>query len=244
MSKSLHCLIVLFLCWAAPAKAMDIRICYESQEFIPYVLGSDAVPKTHRGTLVDKVYQAAQNTEHNPVLYRRPWKRCIKDLQSGHADAIFPVVWMTQREQWGRFPKDERNRLDQTRVLHSGNYRIFASTASKVQFNGKTFSNLSSGIGAPLGYVVYQKLKKDGVLSPIDLDVEQGFNLLLHNRLDGYVLEEQIGDRLIKRHGWQEKIKKLDKPYHVSHFYLLFSHAFFSQHPKVAQQLWAQLPKL
>ncbi|MCJ8270400.1 MAG: hypothetical protein MJK04_13480, partial [Psychrosphaera sp.] len=163
---------------------------------------------------------------------------------SAKADGIFTMVWAMGREECGHFPKLANAQIDDALAMRQATYRVFFPVKRKTQWDGKQFTNLSSGIGAPFGYVFYYKLKDAGVLSSMKLDSANGFKMLALNRIDGYVVEQKVGLKIIKRKGWQDKIKMLPTPYHVSHFHLLMSNPFYLAHSGGAESIWQEINQL
>jgi polar amino acid transport system substrate-binding protein len=226
------------------AQAKDLHICYETSGYPPFTLGKDAVPKRRKGSMVELVARAVKNVGFHPLFYRRPWSRCIKDVISGKADGIFPMVWAMGRDDWGHFPRLANGQLDDALSMRKATYRVFVPVKRKTQWDGEKFSNLSSGIGAPFGYAVYYKLKDARVLSSMTLDSANGFKMLALNRLDGYVVEQKIGLKITESKGWKNKIKMLPAPYHTSHFHLLMSNPFYLANTDGAESIWQEINQL
>ncbi|WP_281560056.1 hypothetical protein [Thalassomonas sp. RHCl1] len=239
INRSLLWLCCFFISNFALAK--ELRLCYETESF--QILSTTGGESTliSGNIFIDKVSQAVESAGFKAVFYRRSWGRCIQDLISGENDVIFPTVWMKERDKWGRFPRDKQGRLDNSRAIRKAIYRVYTPANSRLSWDGKQFSALSSGIGAPYGYVVYHMLKKGGFLSPMDLSVEEGFKMLALNRLDGYVIEEQVGDELIEREQYQGKITALPLAFHIGYFHLLLSHRFYRRDPAGAEKIWNEL---
>ncbi|WDE10562.1 hypothetical protein [Thalassomonas haliotis] len=237
---------LLWLCYfftSTFAYAKELRLCYETDSAQPYGISSAEDMLITGNIFIDRIGQAVENAGFKAFFYRRSWGRCIQDLISGANDVIFPTVWMKGREQWGRFPRDKDGRLDNSRSIRKAIYRVYTPANSQVTWDGKEFSALSSGIGAPYGYVVYHMLKNAGYLSPIDLSVEEGFKMLALNRLNGYVVEEQVADALIEKEQYQGKITSLPLAFHISYFHLLLSHQFYRRDPGGAEKLWDELKR-
>ena len=224
-----------------PVYTKNLRLCYETESFQVFSSVDPEYVLSTSNIFIDRINQALKNSGFQGIFYRRPWGRCIQDLVSGSYDVIFPTVWMKGRDKWGRFPRDGDGKLDNSRAIRKATYRVYTPVNSTLNWDGKQFSGLSSGIGAPYGYVVYHMLKSMGYLSPIDFSVEEGFKMLALNRLDGYVLEEQVAGELIEKFHYQEKVSVLPLAFHISYFHLLLSHQFYRRDPEGAEKLWDEL---
>lgn len=108
-------------------------------------------------------------------------------------------------------------------------------------WDGKSFSKLRTGIGAPLGYVVHQMLKQQGALSPKQLAHREGLNLVAKKRLDGYVMDGLIAQRLIAELQLDEALTIDPRPYYQAYLYIPFSRRFFERNPEKVQAFWSQL---
>ena len=151
---------------------------------------------------------------------------------------------MKERDNWGVFPRDIAGNIDNSRAIRKAVYRIYIPLNKKIRWDGKQLSGLTSGIGAPFGYVVYHMLKQAGYLSPIDFSAEEGFKMLSLNRLDGYIIEEQIAAKIVERKQYQGKIMSLPLAYHISYFHLLLSSQFYRHDPSGGEKVWNELKRL
>jgi len=242
MTKHLLRLFAALLPWlpvAAQAEMTTLRICYESAEYKPYLNGVDAVPASNPGLIIEQLLiPSATQAGFRMELYRRPWNRCVSDMQNNLTDAILPAAWTTERESWGRFPGPVRNqtgRVDPAYAIWPVRYSIIVARDSTLEWDGNKFSNLQHGLGAPLGHLATQRLKELGVLQSSNIKPETAFNMILHQRLDGYVLEELIAQALINQNGLQAQLKTLQQPLFETEWYVPVTHKFYAAQP---DQLW------
>ncbi|ABC31796.1 ABC-type amino acid transport/signal transduction systems, periplasmic component/domain [Hahella chejuensis KCTC 2396] len=224
----------------ALAEPPPIRICYESDHMPPYSLSDAEALRDRAGVLPELIDIAAERVGLPYKFYRRPWKRCIRDLEENRLDALFAAIWLKERETWGVYP-NLNGELDPNRRLWSAIYPIFVANDSKLQYSNGEFQGLKFGVGAPVGYVAYQKLERMGVLAPSSLTPDVGFELLIRNRLDGYVIDQSIGRTLARNMGLSDAITTLPEPFLISDWYLVISHKFYEERTQDAESLWAAL---
>ncbi|OPX56391.1 polar amino acid transport system substrate-binding protein [Oceanospirillum multiglobuliferum] len=222
-----------------------MRFCYENQEYRPFLVATDD-HKTrlgHNGALPDLVIETTRSLGIQAEFVNYPWKRCIALLQSGEVDGIFAAIWQKEREEWGVFPK-RNNQADERYSLWRVQYDIYTSKNSLLSWDGTAFSNIKSGVSAPLGYIAEQKLKQMGVLSRNSYVPSEGLRVVALNRLDGFVVESNIGDHIVISQAIQADIKKLSIPFMVADWYLPLSHQWVKAHPKLAQAFWNKLAEV
>ncbi len=238
---SLTILFLTLLPTCAFSKQLALRICYENEDSMPF--WSDA-GQVRPGLVIELVRAAALQADLNLELQRRPWKRCIMQLQSGQSDGIFAAIWQADRDAWGQFPGRDPKRqqaVDRDYRLWQVDYPIITRTNSTLQWDGQQFSGLQHGLSAPLGYVASQLLESIGVLDKVNHAAEKALKLVALGRLDGYVIERHIGNAHIRNLELQSELTMLPIPLLQADWYLPLSHQFTRQHPQKAQQFWQAL---
>lgn len=221
------------------AETPKLRMCYEAAEFQPYFNGTDQVPQNNPGLVIEQLVMPAASAAGFAIeLYRRPWNRCMSDMQNNLTDAILPAAWTPQRESWARFPGPDRNTAGGVDPAYSDwavSYSIIVASNSRVEWDGTTFHNLQRGLGAPLGHVSNDRLKQMGVLQSNNIRPEAALKMIINDRLDGYVLDELISQALIHQTGLQAQLKVLPIPFFNTDWYVPVTHQFYAAH---AEQVW------
>lgn len=218
-----------------------LRICYENEDSMPFWTDAE---QANPGLLVELVQSAAQQADLHLELQRQPWKRCIMQLQSGQSDGIFAAIWQADRDTWGQFPgrdPEHQRAVDRDYRLWQADYPIITRIDSSLQWNGQQFSGLQHGLSAPLGYIASQRLQALGVHAKVNQSAEKALQLVALGRLDGYVIERQIGNTHIRKLGLQSDLTMLPVPLLKADWYLPLSHQFTRQHPQQAQRFWQAL---
>lgn len=223
-------------------KLTVMRICYEDENNFPFITESNADNNQdnalgQRGTLADLIIIAADQLNLPVNMIRKPWKRCLKNLELGRVDAIFAAIWTSKRDDLGVFPKTEGS-IDPKQRLWRAEYPIFTAKQTNLQWRDGQLSGLQFGISAPLGYIAHEKLNQLSVLPKNNLTPKEGLTLVAKGRLDGYVVEKHIGMYLINQLGLAHKISRLPEDFMQMDWFMPVSHQWYQQHPELTLQLW------
>jgi polar amino acid transport system substrate-binding protein len=236
---------MLFPPFAALAETPKMRMCYEAAEFQPYFNGADQVPPSNPGLIIEQlVIPAANAAGFSLELYRRPWNRCMSDMQKNIADAILPAAWTPQRESWARYPGPDRNIAGGSDPAFSDwavSYAIIVASDSPLGWDGNSFHNLQNGLGAPLGHLTNDRLNQLGVLQSSNIRPEAALKMIVHHRLDGYVLEELTARALINQNGLQAQLQLLPIPLFRTDWYVPVTHKFYAAYPEQVWHFWEAL---
>lgn len=236
---------MLLLPLAAQAETVKMRLCYESAEFKPFFNGTDQVPKNNPGLAIEHLtLPAASAAGIELELYRRPWNRCMSDMQNNLADATLPTAWAPERESWARFPGPERDTaagIDPAFSIWKVGYSIIVAHDSPLEWDGNQFHNMQRGLGAPLGHVSNDRLKQMGALQSSNIRPDAALNMITHGRLDGYVLENFVSHSLILQSGLQAQFKVLPIPLFMAEWYVPVNHQFYAEHPEQVWHFWEAL---
>lgn len=223
-----------------------IKLCYENQEYRPYVvmLGLGDTPGENGGMLAEMVADAAVQSGLTPRFVRYPWKRCIALFKQGEVDGVFAAIWQKKRDKWGRFPKNEDGLPDAESRLWRVEYSIFTYPGSAIRWDGEVITGMTMGLSAPLGYVASEKLARGGWRSKHHYLPEEGLRLTALKRLDGYVVERAIGEQVLARQALKESVVTLDQPFLEADWYLPLSHQWVEKNPELAHQFWKNLARV
>lgn len=238
-----------FLCSLSPilSSAESITLCYEENAYPPFMTQESIVPSYRKGILLDLIDAAASRSEIDVHYIRRPWKRCIEDVAKGRADGLFAAIWLSERDSWGAFPKDNRRAgvpANPKYRLWTAEYPVFVHEDSLLEWNGEHFSNVRHGIGAPLGYVAEQFLRKLNVLNELSQSPKHGISLVSLKRLDGYVVEKNIGLSLVNDLNAHETIRLLPINFLQADWYVVFSHQYVAHSESRAKRFWESLAEV
>ncbi|WP_150104354.1 substrate-binding periplasmic protein [Shewanella sediminis] len=228
---------------ASASPDRPFRVCFEMQDNMPFIQGvpeDGVIVLGEHGVLADLLILAAEQHGIELSFSFMPWKRCIQRLGQGKVDGIIAAIWSSERDSWGVFPK-MGEAVDNEMAIWFVDYLIYTKSGSGLNWDGSDFSGVRHGIAAPLGYIAYQKLSELGVLHEQNLSLTDGFALLALDRLDGYVVEESIGRRVIDDLQLTDKLVSLTTPFMRVHWFMPVSHQWYRAHSEFSLEFWLTL---
>lgn len=230
----------------ASQEPASFRICIESQNNMPFVNGSDldnSIEFGLHGALPDLLILTAKELDLQLDFVSLPWKRCIQELKQGRSDALFAAIWSEEREVWGVFPKKGET-IDSKLALWFADYSVYSRIHSDLKWDGIEFSGLDNGVGAPFGYIAYQKLERLKALPTRNIGANEAFPLVAKGRLDGYVIERTIGDRYLQEHKLGGEVVRLTPSFMQVHWYVPVSHLWYKRNRELTQEFWNTLASI
>ena len=73
---------------------------------------------------------------------------------------------------------------------------------------------------------------------------EAGLNMVISGRIAGFVTLEDVADYIIEKNSYVlVRITKSSNPLKIKNYYLLFSHGFYNDNPKISEQIWGMIRK-
>jgi polar amino acid transport system substrate-binding protein len=185
--------------------------------------------------LVDLIDYAAKNSEQPIELYSSSWIRCQQDVIAGRAQALFAMIKTKKRQEQFAFPPKENL---STWHMWLAQYPVF--TPKNIEFDIETYIP-NKGIGAPLGYVVWNILEQQNWLSPFQYEPIEGLKMLTVNSLDGYVVEKLIGLHLIQENNLIAKIQMNQYSVLDTKWYLPFNKDFYNKNRLLVHDFWKHM---
>ncbi|NVK25218.1 MAG: transporter substrate-binding domain-containing protein [Gammaproteobacteria bacterium] len=213
------------------SKQLELTICHEANSYPPYIYAEEGLST---GLLVDIIEQSAHLSSIRLTLYSSSWLRCQKDVQSGRADALFAMVKTKEREKLFQFPPDEPDVF----FLWHAQYPVFYERS-----RGFDYENYipNKGIAAPLGYVVKDLLKKKNWLSPYPYEPSEGLPMVAANKLDGYVVERLIGEKLLEQLKISNQVEATEISLLNTNWYVPFNRQFYQANKPKVDLFWSNI---
>ena len=186
---------------------------------------------TAKGFEID-IFRAVMNRMGvKAELQQFPFKRCMKMLEDGNAQALISILKTKQRERFTVFPEEH---ISISRTL------FFTKTGSDIQYGGSLKSLQRYTIGVIAGFS-YGKafdnasyLKKEEVV-----DAERLINMVIGGRYDLGVENQAVVRGTARKLGVERSIRFLSPPVHTRKLFVGFSRASGLQ--KFASQFSAAL---
>lgn len=227
-------MVVLLLAMASAARAAPpvLRVCSMDIDFAPYARTDGT------GHLQLLTVLAARSLGMVVERHVAPRRRCLEELKAGVADAMIGG-YSTERAVTGAFPM-AGSEPDETKALGMVRYLVYRRAGTPLEWDGKRFAELGSGVvGVESAFaLIIDRLRQlevrfdDGSKS-----LEQNFAKLALARFDAVVAMDLEAERLIAAK-YAGKIERAGKPFEQSALYLMLSHAYLAQNPRLAEGLW------
>ena len=122
--------------------------------------------ETNRYLEFDRAASFGQRLDIQFEFQSIPWKRCLAQLKANAVDGAFAVSYKPDRRELGEYPGGDN--IDPSKRMHTDTYVVLRRKGSKVEWDGKRFSNLDGAVGFQLGYSV------GDVLRAQNLEVDEG----------------------------------------------------------------------
>lgn len=241
-----YCFFILFSSISVAYSNETARLCYEDEDYAPYLRGDTQQPaKPNPGVLVEITQVAFKEAGQKVQYIRRPWKRCMHLLRDGKIAGMFGVIHTKEREKIGKYPM-QNGEIDSERRLLFVDYPIFRNAANAtISWDGQKFSDPAPRIGTPLGYATVKSLKKEHQIIPnTSFLPEQGLKLVSEGKLDGYIVEKNVGLSILGKLDLKDKIIPHQPPFKRHALYLVLSHDFYEKNSKEAEKIWSTLAVL
>jgi polar amino acid transport system substrate-binding protein len=242
---SLFSFSILFCSTVNAQNNTDVQLCYEDQDYPPYLIGTGRKPvMPNPGVLVELTKSAFESAGFTVSYIRRPWKRCMRMVEENKVIGMFGVIYLPEREIFGHYPM-RNNAPDKERRLLSVDYPVFVNVDAPVKWDGHTFADKKIHLGTPLGYATVTELENVHHLSPNQSYLPQdGLEAVSLNKLDGYIVERNVGEQLLLKHKLQKTVIAQEPPFKSHDLYLLLSHGFYEKNTEKAEKIWSHLAVL
>lgn len=151
------------------------------------------------------------------IFLKFPWRRCLKNLETGDGDALVSLLKTPERELYAHFPA--------THISISKT--VFLATAdSDVKFSGPLEDMRGYRIGTLMGFSYGEAFDKATDLKRDDVsDTSTLIRKLLTGRNDLCVENIIVAKAYASKMGVLDKVRFLDPPIHVQKLYVGFSKA-------------------
>lgn len=237
--------LLLFFCTMLPASvvaddAVSLTFCYEDKQLLPYYTGEGDSGAALPGVTIEHL-KAAVAQSATPItlrFVRRPWLRCLQQLELNEVDALV-ATYRKSRQKFAVYPTTEYGELDADRAMSSHAsclvHRFDMDIAQKIaRADGKLV------VSRPLGHSNPEYPLHIKVL-PVHSQ-HQALQLVVSGRVDATTTLCQVNgvngaDPSVSEH----QLILVYPPLYQTTGYLVFSKNFYQQHQAVAQQLWLLL---
>jgi polar amino acid transport system substrate-binding protein len=176
-------------------------------------------------------------------LERCPWKRCLHALKNNTVHGVFNASYKETRLAMGWYPTTNGaidGPVDQSKRITLISYYFYTLKNSTFKWDGQKIKNVKrSIIGAPAGYSIVTDLQKKGMIVDESPSTKTNLERLLLKRVDAVAVQDVTADTiLVSDPRLFKTIEKIRPPIATKPYYLMLSHEFVEEHPKLAEQIW------
>lgn len=233
------------LSWTTGAfgQAVEFRVAYEDKDSADHTGDTVGIPD-NPGIMVEMVGLIQSRLPALRIVFmRKPWARCLAELETGAVDAIFSSSFSAERMKIGIYPmKDGKD--DRRYRIDTKSYNLYKLADSPLGWDGARFSAPQPALVAVRGYAIVDSLRKMGAVVSEVNHPDAAFRMLLAGRADGFAQLSEFGDYLLKKNPEWTRIVKVAPPLATKDYYLQISHQFNARHPALAPRIWQALAEV
>ena len=223
---------------------VKINVCHINEMNPPYVLHPDIPNIKYAGITIDFLDQVEHELDLKFNFISQPWYQCLENLKNNRIDATFHASYTKERSQYGVYPLRE-GMPDADRRLLTQTYYIYKHKDSPLNWDGKSFSNLSKPVSAMTRFSVVKDLKKMRIAVEETSDVALNLRKVVSGEVDAFInYASQTDAALKKNEELANVIEKIQIPYREKIKYLLFSRGFYQQNGELVEDIWDALERL
>ncbi len=218
-----------------------MTLCYQQDPALPFSSPPETLDPQKPGILLELIRHLEQDFSMSLTLQSMPWKRCLLMLEAGEVDGAFAVIWSSERDKRYAFPKNSEGNVDSQKRFWRVKYPVFVRQDGELFWDGKDFRGLRYGLSAPVGYLAHQKLLKLGANYTHELDLELGLQLVSLGRLDGYIVEQNIGMQAVRKLKLDNVHTPFEEAFMFADLYIPLSKSLLRSRSQLAKTFWESL---
>ena len=202
---SLGILVMLIMTAAANAADPLPELTLHSEfSFPPYNWVEN---EEYKGIDADIVREACRRAGIMPVIKNRPWKRVLKEVETGEADGGFSSFLTPEREAFAHFLTGS--------PLHYSTYSLFAKQGREFAYQ-KAEDLFGKRIGIVRGFVINKDFddafKSGKIIVEEVTELKQNILKLLAGRIDAFVHQQDITVYALKTKKFEGNVVMLPVP--------------------------------
>jgi ABC-type amino acid transport substrate-binding protein len=179
-----------------------------------------------------------------------PWKRALKQIETGHSDAVFNASFSKSRAVYGAYPMKGR-KPDESRILKRYGYLLYTRSDTSLKWDGTQFNKENFYISVKLGDSIAENLTS---IAPSAKQIEVGsyeqvLAMVAIGRVDAAaVIAARKFDDITKLGAGATRLPAPDgvvkNPVALKEKvgYLMFSKKLYSENAELVERIWDTLP--
>jgi len=157
-------------------------------------------------------------------------------------DGAFAVSYKSDRREIGEYPGG--GNPDAGKRMHVDRYMLLRKKGSKVDWDGKTLSNVDGAVGAQLGYSVGDQLRS------LNVTVDEGSQRsdeLARKLIAGRLAAAAVGgsDAVTLMSGpFAAQLELIPRPLAEKPYFLILSHQMVERWPEQSKKIWSSIEQV
>ncbi|MDE1463991.1 substrate-binding periplasmic protein [Spartinivicinus poritis] len=208
----------------------------------PFIIeGGTKLVDERPGVSIEMLKLVEEKLKVKFTFLRMPWQRGLKAIAANKIDGLFHSSFKPECLAIGVYPM-QNGKLDISKRMLNWSYVLYKLNSSPLNWDGMQFTELDGAIGATRGYAVVDQLVK------LSVDVEeventlQNMEKLVAGRIAGVADLETMGDFILKTYSPKyDRVVKVNPPLRTKAYFLMLSHQFVKQSPKLSEEIWATI---
>jgi polar amino acid transport system substrate-binding protein len=226
---------------AQAGTAQVVRVCHGDVDLYPWILQGKS------GLAVQLLEMVGQRIDVRFEVSAVPWKRCLSQVKAGQMDGAIMASYKPDRAEYGAFPSRPDGSPDPRRRLMLESYSLYRRSHQALGWDGSHIQGWKPGmkLAAPLGYSVVDDLKKLGIVADESLKASEDILRGVANGVfDAGMLLTNEGDAVLRHWGPRAKVERVDPPFALKPYYLMFSRQFTAQQAPLAERIWDEIAQV
>lgn len=203
--------VVLAVLFVGSAMAQGRQLTVVTLEFSPYV--SETLP--NNGWAWEVAETAFESQGYQASLWIVPWARAVSMTRQGQVDALYLANINDERRDWAVFSEPIGEEIS-VAFKHRNRHVRFEALSDLARYS----------IGALRDAHVTNRMRQAGLTVHSVSELEQGFDMLYHGRLDLLVTDRYVGQHLLNTllpPPYADRIDHAEKPIDANRLHLAVS---------------------
>ena len=197
----------------------QISIATDNNYWYPYTYEENGESK---GMHVDIVQKALSQNGLQAVFVPLPWKRCLKEAETGHYNAVVSASYKPDRAKSFFYPADASSAFQSKWRITQAEYVVISSIHDSFSFTGDLLG-LPCPVRVPLGYSIGDDLKKNKIKIQTGTSTYKLMADLIRLQKGVFITPKMNAMALQNQSEFQNQIKIQKTPIASKSYFIVFS---------------------
>jgi polar amino acid transport system substrate-binding protein len=219
--------------------AEPISLCVALQPLPPYLYPNK------EGSIQILIRMAAEQAGLQIKYEALPLPKCVEEMKAGNIQGSSAMGFTPQNQEFAVFPK-KGSEMDSSKAVATARSSVYRLKASKADWNGKNFSNVTQPILFAKGNsVITEKLKALKVPFNDDtLHFQKNLMKMISGQGDLVIGLQLEGHIRMAEPEFSGKIEELPVAFAEAHYFLAISKKYYDANTAQVEGLWNAIAKM